>query len=412
MHYVGMTALLLGGQIMWDPWLVSTSLLLGMGFGAAALYVGTTGNALRWRIYGALLLTVAICSMHFTAMGAAGLQNCFPIVSEANATPIWLSLVTAAGSILILLFALGGIALDLRDRRRSAAETDRMRGLADAAVEGLLVCKDGVIVSANSSFVTLVGLPQRLILGRHLADFLPGSAATSLLQRPNMPIETELTIGNDTTLPVEVILRQVDFGGSPHQAVAIRDLSTRKKAEQHIRFLAHHDALTGLPNRASFTRALEDEIAHAKRLGQTFAVLGLDLDRFKEVNDLFGHPAGDALLQRVGQAILSVVEGRGSAARLGGDEFAVLLTDVHSPARAGSIAEMIIEAFRRDNEHSTSGALISASIGIALYPERWRRRASRWCSTPTPRSIAPSRTAAASIASTRWRWAQRCATAA
>jgi diguanylate cyclase (GGDEF)-like protein len=368
MHYVGMTALLLGGQIMWDPWLVSTSLLLGMSFGAAALYVGTTGNALRWRIYGALLLTVAICSMHFTAMGAAGLQNCFPIVTEADATPVWLSLVAAAGSILILLFALGGIALDLRDRKRSAAETDRMRGLADAAVEGLLVCKGGVIVSANSSFVALVGLPQRLIVGRHLADFIPGSAATSLLQRPNMALETELTIGSDTVLPAEVILRQVDFGGTPHQAVAIRDLSTRKKAEQDIRFLAHHDALTGLPNRASFTRALEDEIAHAKRLGQSFAVLGLDLDRFKEVNDLFGHPAGDALLQRVGQAILSVVDGRGSAARLGGDEFAVLLTDVHSPARAGTIAEMIIEAFRRGNEHSTSGALISASIGIALYP--------------------------------------------
>jgi diguanylate cyclase (GGDEF)-like protein len=368
MHYVGMTALLLGGQIVWDPWLVSASLLMGMGLGAVSLLVGTWANGWRWRARGAALLTLAIVSMHFTAMGAAGLQNCFPIVSAEDATPVWLSLVVAGGSIIILLIALGGIALDMRDRRRSETEASRMRGLADAAVEGLLVVNDGNIVTANASFMHLVGVPQRLITGRHLADFISPVAASSLLDNPNTPIEAELTNGAGDRLPVELIMRRVDFGGMPHHAVAVRDLSGRKQAEQHIRFLAHHDTLTGLPNRASFTRALDDEIAHAKRHGQSFAVLGLDLDRFKEVNDLFGHPAGDALLQRVARALESVIDGRGSAARLGGDEFAVLLTDVHSPARAGYVAEMIMDAFRRDNEESASSALISASIGIALYP--------------------------------------------
>jgi diguanylate cyclase (GGDEF)-like protein len=368
MHYVGMSALLLGGEIVWDPWLVSTSLLLGISLGGASLLVGTWANDLGWRLRGALVLTLAICSMHFTAMGAAGLQNCFPIVTEAEATPVWLSLVVAGGSIMVLLFAFGGIALDLRDRRRTAAEADRMRGLADAAVEGLLVAKDGNIVTANASFMELVAVPQAFIAGRHLADFFAPSVVTALAEAPNTSVETELTTASGTKLPVEAILRTVDFGGTPHQAVAVRDLSGRKKAEQHIRFLAHHDTLTGLPNRASFTRALDDEIAHAKRHGQSFAVLGLDLDRFKEVNDLFGHPAGDALLQRVARALEGVVEGRGSAARLGGDEFAVLLSDVHSPARAGYVAEMIMDAFRRDNEASSSSALISASIGIALYP--------------------------------------------
>jgi diguanylate cyclase (GGDEF)-like protein len=368
MHYVGISAMLMGGQIVWDAWLVSTSLLLGISLGGAAILVGTWGRNWRWRARGALILTVAICAMHFTGMGAAGFENCYPIVSASEATPIWLSLVVAAGSILILLFALGGIALDMRDRRRAATEASRMRGLADAAVEGLLVVKDGNIVTANASFMKLVDVPQRLIAGRHLADFFAPAAVTSLNENPNTPLEAELTTAAGAKLPVEVILREVDFGGTPHHAVAVRDLSTRKQAEQHIRFLAHHDPLTGLPNRASFTRALEDEIAHARRHGQTFAVLGLDLDRFKEVNDLFGHPAGDALLQRVAQAIQTVIEGRGSAARLGGDEFAILLSDVHSPARAGYVAEMVMDAFRRDNEESTSGALISASVGIALFP--------------------------------------------
>jgi len=98
-------------------------------------------------------------------------------------------------------------------------------------------------------------------------------------------------------------------------------------------------------------------------------VLCLDLDRFKEVNDLFGHPVGDTLLQRVGQALLSTVEVLGSAARLGGDEFAVLLTNVQTAARAGRIAEQILDAFRMDNEQTGSGAMISASIGIAIFPD-------------------------------------------
>ena len=175
------------------------------------------------------------------------------------------------------------------------------------------------------------------------------------------------TLGGQT-LPVEVILRSLDFVGQQNYAIAVRDLSARKEAEQHIRFLAHHDALTGLPNRASFSRQLDSEIAHARRHGETFAVFGLDLDRFKEVNDLFGHAAGDVLLQRVGQALLKALEDGQFAARLGGDEFAIILPDIGSPARAGRIAERILDSFRGENEYSIDGALISASIGIALFP--------------------------------------------
>ncbi len=119
MHYVGMAAVLLGGRIAWDPALVTTSLLLGMSFGAAALWVGTARDTLRWRLGSTGLLTLGICSMHFTAMGAAGLQNCFPIVSHADQTPQWLSLVVAVVSVMILLFALGGTYLDVLDRRRT-----------------------------------------------------------------------------------------------------------------------------------------------------------------------------------------------------------------------------------------------------------------------------------------------------
>ena len=368
MHYTGMAALMIGGTIAWSSPLVAASVLFGIAFAGASIYFAVNGHTLRQRVRATILLTLAICAMHFTAMGAAGLENCFAVVSAEDQTPQWLSIVVALVSVMILMFALGGSYLDLLDRRRTLAESDRMRGLADAAVEGLLVVRNGEIVTANQSFLSMVDLPQASVSGRQLAEFLGSPVCSMLIERPNVALETDLKTAFGV-VPAEVILRQVDFAGQPHQAVAIRDLSARKQAEQHIRFLAHHDALTGLPNRVSFSRKLEDEISHARRHDQTFAVLCLDLDRFKEVNDLFGHAAGDVLLQRVGQALLGAIEGVGDAARLGGDEFAVLLGDIGTPARAGRIAEQILDAFRRNNEQSAGGALISASIGIALFPD-------------------------------------------
>ena len=106
-----------------------------------------------------------------------------------------------------------------------------MRGLADAAVEGLLVSKDQIIVTANRSFMALVGVPQSLIAGRHLLDFFDAAVMTELTTHLNTAIETDLIAGDGSKLPVEVILREVDFSGRPHQAVAVRDLSARRSAD-------------------------------------------------------------------------------------------------------------------------------------------------------------------------------------
>jgi diguanylate cyclase (GGDEF)-like protein/PAS domain S-box-containing protein len=370
MHYTGMAAFEIEGRIVWDPVLVVTSILLGVVLGAVALWAGLRNDSMRSRAGGVLLLTLAICSLHFTAMGAVSIVPDPTIQISTSTLPAgWLAVAVALASFTIIILAFAGLALDIRDQRRSEREADRMRGLANAAVEGLIVCDDDVIATVNNSFLALTGAKSDDVISARLDAYFPDEVARQkLLGRPNQPVESELRHSNGTIIPVELILRPVEFAGKPHHAIAVRDLRARKQAEQHIRFLAHHDALTGLPNRASFGKKLDLEIETALSSGQQLAVLCLDLDRFKEVNDLFGHAAGDALLQTFAARVSSALDENQMMARLGGDEFAILLPTISSPSVASKVAENIIEILNAENASSTTSALVSTSIGIAICP--------------------------------------------
>ena len=368
MHYTGMAAFEVAGIILWNPVLVAASIVLGAAIGAVALPVGLHGNNEKWKIGGAVLLTLAICSHHFTAMAAVSIIPDPTMEISPSALPAgWLAVAVAIASFGIIALALAGVVLDIRDHRRSEREVDRMRDLANASVEGLLVCDGEVIVSVNTSFARLTGLSSANLVGARLESCFPDQVArTELLSRSNQTVETELRHLDGSTTPVELILRPIVFAGRPHQVVAVRDLQARKNAEQHIYFLAHHDALTSLPNRSHFNARIDQEIA-ALTPGRSLAVLCLDLDRFKEINDLFGHSAGDQVLQTVASRITAVLGERQMMARLGGDEFAILMPDVANPAAASRLAETILEALRTSDD--TPETQVSTSIGIALCPE-------------------------------------------
>jgi diguanylate cyclase len=369
MHYTGMAAFEIAGIILWDPVLVVTSIVLGAAIGAVALPVGLHGEEEKWKIGGALLLTLAICSHHFTAMGAVSIIPDPTIEVSASALPAgWLAVGVAIASIAIIALALAGVVLDLRDHRRSELEVDRMRDLADASVEGLLVCDGEAIVSVNTSFAVLTGLSTANLAGARLERCFPDPLARAkLLSGSNQTIETDLRHFDGSITAVELILRPIIFAGRPHHVVAVRDLQARKEAEQHIHYLAHHDALTSLPNRSHFNARLDQELV-ALAKGESLAVLCLDLDRFKEVNDLFGHAAGDTVLQTVASRVTAVLDERQMMARLGGDEFAVLMPGVANPAAASRLAETILEALRTTSDAPETNS-ISTSIGIALYPD-------------------------------------------
>lgn len=371
MHFTGMAAFEIAGRIVWDYAYVAASVASGELFGGAALFVGLRNSSIKARMLGAALLTLAICIMHFTAMTAVSIIPDPTIEVPNSALPAsWLAVAVALASFIILILALAGVYKEMRDRRRHELEDERMRGLANAAVEGLILCDGDTIATVNDSFARLIGRTAGELVGTRFEHCFPDEVTRlQLWEEPNKPIESSLCHTDGSVSPVELIQRPVEFAGKPHHAVAVRDLRARKKAEEHIHYLAHHDALTALANRTTFNARLDQEIKSAADGARKFAVLCLDLDRFKEVNDLFGHAAGDRTLRAVAACITAVLDESQMMARLSGDEFAILVPGLSSPLLAGRVAENVMEALQAANKSAEIDVPVATSIGIAVFPD-------------------------------------------
>ncbi|PBB79917.1 bifunctional diguanylate cyclase/phosphodiesterase [Mesorhizobium sp. WSM3879] len=368
MHYTGMAAFEVQGRIVWNELLVALSLAAGVTLAALSLLVVLRRPSTLTTIAAAVLLTLAICTLHFIAMAAVSIYPDSSIeISKFTIAPMSQAFAAAAASLVILVLSAAALRIDLRFRRHQA-EAQRMHGLANAAVEGLIVCDGSRIVSANDSIAALSGIAPGTLNVMTLGDLFGERIASAIAGGSGQAQETELRSQDGTRIPVELIARSIDYCGKPHDVVAVRDIRERKKAEQEILRLAHFDPLTGLANRRSFTSRLEAEIATASGKGGQLALMLLDLDRFKEVNDLFGHAAGDAVLQRVAQCASGVLRHGQMLARLGGDEFAIIAPNLPDPQAAGRIAEAVLSKLRQESQLSPGGELVSASIGIALYP--------------------------------------------
>src|SRR5690606_14021094 len=160
-----------------------------------------------------------------------------------------------------------------------------------------------------------------------------------------------------------------DADGAPlYDISVVEDISERKRAEQRIQYLASHDEMTGLPNRATFTQLLDEAIDSARQDGRQLAVLFVDLDRFKLINDSLGHEAGDRLLREIAARFQTCLRKGDLVARLGGDEFVVLVEDLGRPQQAAQIARKLLSAAIRPIDIQGQECRVTASIDIAVFP--------------------------------------------
>jgi diguanylate cyclase (GGDEF)-like protein/PAS domain S-box-containing protein len=277
--------------------------------------------------------------------------------------------------------------IDITDQRRAERALDEAKRFLDSIIESIpvgVVVKDAKTrryVLVNRAFETMIGLPRGDLLGRTVFDVhrakeaqLIDDADTECLRdgdRVNYKeIDVDTPLRGARTQATNRIVVRNDQCDSKYLIAVIEDVTERKKAEQRIAFMAHHDALTGLANRAALVQRIDEAAARQRRSAEPFTLLLLDLDRFKQVNDTLGHLAGDALLAEVAGRLRSLLRETDMLARLGGDEFAIIQAgETNQQKAATSLAERIIEAMAKPFHIEEGEVIIGTSIGIALAAE-------------------------------------------
>ncbi len=372
LHFVGMEGMRMPGTLSHDPLLVLASTVLSAGFGALALAIGFGTRVQRDKTIAALLLAAMILGHHFVAMagvtfepGAAG------GLAEDGVPRSMLVTTIVTMSVFILGTGLVGVSVDQRAAHRRAAEADRLRTLADGALEGIILHRGGVIVDANAVARRMFGLPEQGLdrPAEVSLYFLVAPPTPARDPADGGPAEVHLPRPDGSTFPAEINRRAIILpDGSEGEVFAVRDLTDWKEFEARIAHVALHDSLTDLPNRRFFMEIVQKTIWMAQRTGQRCALLSIDLDDFRLANELHGDGAGDEVLRAVARRIMATLRDADVAARLAGDEFAILITDARQPRPAIVLAERIIEALKQPIQTGVTEVTISASIGVALYP--------------------------------------------
>lgn len=280
---------------------------------------------------------------------------------------------------------------DITNAKLAENELRRTKKFIDAVIEHVplpIIVKDvaGLEMDARSSRFTLfnrayeeltgdsraemIGKTAHQLYPKERADLIVRSDNEALLSGKTVltsehPIQTSHN-GERSVIAKKTIIRN-DDGKPQYLLTVIDDVTERRRTEQRITYLARNDSLTDLPNRGTFVETLATTLDEAFKTGEQFSILCLDLDRFKEVNDSYGHLVGDGLLREVARRLQAAASGT-FLARVGGDEFTLIVTDGAQPATAETIAKNILAAFNDDFEADGRRLQLGTSIGVAVYP--------------------------------------------
>ncbi len=272
-----------------------------------------------------------------------------------------------------------GAMQDVTERHEYESKIRLMGSIFENTIEGIFIADaDERIHTTNQSFVNISGFTEDEVLGRTPAelgfrvqdDDHPDSMWSMRNYQGSWQGEVLNRRKNGETYPAWITLSTLkDSRGSLVRFVGImHDLSEVRRNEEQIIYQAYHDTLTGLPNRHLFTDRLSVAIAHARRTGDGLAVLFLDLDHFKDINDSMGHAVGDVVLKNVAMVVAECVRIEDTVARLGGDEFIILLQGTQGSDYPVHVAERILEALNSPIRVNQSDFYLSASVGITLFP--------------------------------------------
>jgi diguanylate cyclase (GGDEF)-like protein/PAS domain S-box-containing protein len=330
--------------------------------------------------------------------------NGYLILRDQVGSPIWLVQIeiprsayaqatrTTLYQTILLGLLIGGftivaVLLVARSRRLNADRLSlesRYRAIIEQAQDGLLVAdaRTGEIVDANPAVQQQLGFTLDELRGRSVLSVLRGPndsqdpvIATLARVEPSRGIELVQWLKDGRQMDVEVSCVPIESRDRRLVSYLMRDLSERKKAQsqllanqQRLDKLANHDHLTGMPNRLFLQAHLPEAIARCQETGQMLAVLFLDLDRFKHINDSRGHEVGDKLLQEIAKRIRAAVRPADIVVRMGGDEFVVVLHKVHSPDEVAVAATRINEVLSAPVMIDGRALVATVSIGVSLYP--------------------------------------------
>ena len=265
---------------------------------------------------------------------------------------------------------------DITDRWQAESTVrqseERMRKFTEITDEAILFHRDGLITDGNDALTRLTGYTLPEVMGLSIFNFISHEwrAVAYEYTRAGREDPYEMTIRHKDghTIPVEVVGKTMPQLHADYRVVVVRDITARKEAQERETFLALHDTLTQLPNRRFLMEQLGKVLSMARRRKFMVAVLFINLDHFKTVNDSLGHHAGDQLLCDVAERLRQSVRDTDLVARLSGDEFVAVLTDIHTPDDAALVADKLIETMRSAFTVGQLPLTMSPSIGISLFP--------------------------------------------
>jgi diguanylate cyclase (GGDEF)-like protein len=361
MHFTGMAAIEAAARVHYDARPVVVGLVLTVICFAAAFAAFSRHQGQRQIVGAALPAIAAVVVLHFTSMSATVLipdpSLPMPVVGDSR---YWLvGTIVGWSSVLMAVTTISALI----DRHLSD-----LRGLSSAALEGLAIVQSGRIVELNAQFSELVGRSCTPPLGEDpdtLLDTVDGQPALTIR---DAPVEAALRDIWDHGPVLEIACHDIEYRGRTSQVLAVRDITERKEAQRRIEHMARHDGLTDLPNRSVLDERLDLAIATARRSKEPFALVALDLDRFKAVNDLFGHAEGDRTLRRVADLLKKAVRPSDLVARIGGDEFMILLCGNVCPAGARAFADRMMGLFASHMDMDRDPTAVGISVGIAIHP--------------------------------------------